>query len=40
LPVLSQVEDQHGLDERRRELRMPPIAVYLSLMKDMCRAMR
>jgi hypothetical protein len=40
LPVLSPVEDEAGLDTRRRELRMPPIAVYLQLMKNMCRGMR
>lgn len=40
LPVLYRVEDQAGLEERRRELRMPPAAVYLKQMKEMCRAMR
>jgi len=40
LAVLSPVEDQASLEDRRRELRMPPIGVYLQMMKDMCRAMR
>jgi hypothetical protein len=40
LPVLSPVEDRAGLEERRRELRMPPIREYLKGMKDLCRAMR
>jgi hypothetical protein len=40
LPVLSPVEDQPGLEERRRELHMPPIKEYLKGMKDLCRAMR
>jgi hypothetical protein len=40
LPVLFPVEDEAGLEERRRELRMPPMAVYLKQMRDMCRAMR
>jgi hypothetical protein len=39
LPVLSPVEDQPGLEQRRRELRMPPIKEYLKGMKDLCRAM-
>ncbi len=36
LPVLSPVDDPAGLDERRRELRMPPIKDYLSGMKAFC----
>ncbi len=40
LPVLDTVEDQARLDARRSELRLAPIKVYLSFMKDMCRAMR
>lgn len=36
LPVLSPVEDPAGLDERRRELRMPPLRDYLAGMKPFC----
>jgi hypothetical protein len=36
LPVLSPVEDPAGLDERRRELRLPPMREYLKLLKPQC----
>jgi hypothetical protein len=37
LPVLSPVEDPAGLEARRRELRMLPVAEYLKGMKEFCR---
>jgi hypothetical protein len=40
LAVLDAVEDKEGLEQRRRELRMPPVSIYLEHIKDMCRAMR
>lgn len=40
LPVLHPVEDQAGLEDRRREVRMPPVKEYMKGLRDMCRAMR